>query len=177
MNLVLLNNAKREMSFSTSLLHLNIFSVFFSDHHAPLSARTSVMSEKSAGTPPFHSSPRPSFSYSYRRLSHYHSNNALPQEGERLSFTLDDTFRELDEFQDDPPLFLEENSWEGEEFERSDPTLTLLNREHFQVSRVPVHSLTCSLQGQAPKQSSRVLQGFACFLHSWFCSLCLQQLI
>lgn len=96
------------------------------------------MSEASGETPPYHSSPRASVSHSYPRLSVCHSHNPLPQEGERLSFTLDDTFRELDEFQEDPPLFLEENSWEGDESELSDPTLTLLNREHFQVSRVPV---------------------------------------
>lgn len=92
------------------------------------------MSERSGGTPPYHSSPRPSLSQSHPRLSHYHSHNTLPHEGERLSFSLDDTFRELDEFQEDPPLFLEENSWEREDSEHSDPTLTLLNCSHFQVS-------------------------------------------
>lgn len=136
------------MSFSTSLMHLTMISIFFPDHNVPASARQSLMSERSGGTSPFHSSPRPSLSHSYRRLSHYHSYTPLPQEGERLSFTLDDTFRELDEFQDEPPLFLEENSWEGEESEHSDPTLTLLNSEHFQVSRGPVQSLTYLLQGQ-----------------------------
>lgn len=100
------------------------------------------MSEKSGGTPPYHSSPRTSLSHSSPRLSFYQSYNPLPREGERLSFTLDDTFRELDEFQEDPPLFLEENSWEGEDSEFSDPTLTLLNQEHFQVCRVPVCSLS-----------------------------------
>lgn len=106
------------------------------------------MSERSGGTPPYHSSPRPSFSHSYPRLSLYHSHSPLPHDGERLSFTLEDTFRELDEFQEDPPLFLEDNSWEGEESELSDPTLTLLNREHFQV-RVQVYSLIYLLQDQA----------------------------
>lgn len=108
------------------------------DQHIPTSARQSAMSERSGGTPPYHSSPRPSLSHSHPRLSLYHSHTTLPQEGERLSFTLDDTFRELDEFQEDPPLFLEEGSWEGEESEHSDPTLTLLNSEHFQVSRETV---------------------------------------
>ena len=96
------------------------------------------MSERSGGTPPYHSSPRSSFSHSNPRLSVYHSHNALPQEGERLSFSLDDTFRELDEFQEDPPLFLEENSLEGEDPEHTDPTLILLNRDHFQVSGISV---------------------------------------
>ncbi|TMS17849.1 SH3 domain and tetratricopeptide repeat-containing protein 2 [Larimichthys crocea] len=65
-------------------------------------------------------------------------------EGERLSFMLDDTFRELDEFQEDPPLFLEENSWEGEDSEHSDPTLTLLNHEHFQEDFLPLYDLQYS---------------------------------
>lgn len=95
----------------------------------PTSTRQSVMSEKSGGT-----SPRPSLSQS--SLSHCPSHNPLPHEGEHLSFNLDDTFRELDEFQEDPPLFMEENSWEGEESELSDPTLMLLNHQHFQVSNV-----------------------------------------
>jgi len=94
------------------------------------------MSERSGGTPPYQSSPRASVSHSSPRVSLYHSHNPLPREGERLSFTLEDTFRELDEFQEDPPLFLEENSWDGEESELSDPTLTLLNHEHFQVSGI-----------------------------------------
>ncbi|XP_023275096.1 SH3 domain and tetratricopeptide repeat-containing protein 2 isoform X3 [Seriola lalandi dorsalis] len=114
------------------------------DHKVPSSARQSVMSEKSGGTPPYHSSPRPSLSHSSPRLSLYHSHNPLPREGERLSFTLDDTFRELDEFQEDPPLFLEENSWEGEESELSDPTLTLLNQEHFQEDFLPLYDLQYS---------------------------------
>lgn len=90
------------------------------------------MSERSGGTPPYHSSPRPSLSQSHPHLPH----NSVPHEGERLSFSLDDTFRELDEFQEDPPLFLEENSWEGEDSDHSDPTLTLLNCSHFQVSHL-----------------------------------------
>lgn len=107
-----------------------------SDQNVPSSARQSVMSERSGGTPPYHSSPRPSLSQSHSRLPHQHSHNAVPHEGERLSFSLHDTFRELDEFQEDPPLFMEENSWEGQDSEHSDPTLTLLNCSHFQVSHL-----------------------------------------
>lgn len=105
-----------------------------SDQNVPASARQSVMSEKSGGTPPYQSSPRPSLSRSHPRLSQHHSHGgAAPHDGERLSFSLDDTFKEMDEFQEDPALFLEENSWEGEDSEHSDPTLALLNSSHFQV--------------------------------------------
>lgn len=109
-----------------------------SDHKVPTSTRQSVVSGRSGGTPPYHSSPRASLSQSSTRLSLYNSHNPLPLEEERLSFSLDDTFRELDEFQEDPPPFLEENSWEGEESELSDTTLALLNHQHFQVCGVPV---------------------------------------
>ncbi|XP_055368428.1 SH3 domain and tetratricopeptide repeat-containing protein 2 isoform X2 [Betta splendens] len=98
----------------------------------PTSTRQSVMSEKSDGTSPHHSSPR---------LSSRHSHEPLPREGERLSFSLEETFRELDEFQVDLPLFLEENSWEGEESELSDPTLALLNHQHFQDDFLPLYDL------------------------------------
>ncbi|KAI3351924.1 hypothetical protein L3Q82_020750 [Scortum barcoo] len=114
------------------------------DHNVPASTRQSVVSERSGGTPPYHSSPRSSLSHSYPRLSLYHSHNPLPHEGECLSFTLEDTFRELDEFQEDPPLFLEDNSWEGEDSELSDPTLTLLNHEHFQEDFLPLYDLQYS---------------------------------
>lgn len=110
-----------------------IIPVVFTDLKGLTSARQSIMSERSGVTPTHQSSPRQSLSRSSPHLSLCHSLNPLPREGERLSFTLDDTFRELDEFQEDPPLFLEENSWDGEESESSDPTLTLLNQEHFQV--------------------------------------------
>ncbi|XP_071759362.1 SH3 domain and tetratricopeptide repeat-containing protein 2 [Centroberyx gerrardi] len=110
------------------------------EHKVPASARQSLISERSGGTPPYHSSPRTSLSYS-SRLSFYQSHNPLPREGEPLSFAPDDTFRELDEFQEDPPLFLEENSWEGEESELSDPTLTLLNHDHFQEDFLPLYDL------------------------------------
>ncbi|XP_039872493.1 SH3 domain and tetratricopeptide repeat-containing protein 2 isoform X2 [Simochromis diagramma] len=108
------------------------------------SARQSIMSERSGVTPTHQSSPRQSLSRSSPHLSLCHSLNPLPREGERLSFTLDDTFRELDEFQEDPPLFLEENSWDGEESESSDPTLTLLNQEHFQDAFLPLYDLQYS---------------------------------
>ncbi|XP_074504260.1 SH3 domain and tetratricopeptide repeat-containing protein 2 isoform X2 [Sebastes fasciatus] len=114
------------------------------DHKVLPSARQSLISERSAGTPSFFSSPRTSVSQSSTRLSLYQSHNPLPREGERLSFTLDDTFRELDEFREDPPLFLEENSWEGEDSEFSDPTLTLLNQEHFQEDFLPLYDLQYS---------------------------------
>ncbi|XP_053180290.1 SH3 domain and tetratricopeptide repeat-containing protein 2 isoform X1 [Scomber japonicus] len=114
------------------------------DHKVPASTRQSVLSERSGEIPPYHSSPRHSLSHSSPRLSLYHSHNPLPREGERLSFTLDDTFRELDEFQEDPPLFLEENSWEGDESELSDPTLTLLNCDHFQEDFLPLYDLQYS---------------------------------
>ncbi|KAM3867056.1 SH3 domain and tetratricopeptide repeat-containing protein 2 [Diretmus argenteus] len=111
------------------------------DHKVPVSTRQSLISERSGGTPPYHSSPRPSLSHSSPRLSFYQSHNPLPREGEPLCFALNDTFRELDEFQEDPPLFLEDNSWEGEESELSDPTLTLLNNDHFQEDFLPMYDL------------------------------------
>ncbi|XP_041845472.1 SH3 domain and tetratricopeptide repeat-containing protein 2 isoform X2 [Melanotaenia boesemani] len=114
------------------------------DHKGLTSARHSVMSERSGGTPPYQSSPCTSVSHSSPRVSFYQSHNPLPREGERFSFTLDDTFRELDEFQEDPPLYLEENSWDGEESELSDPTLILLNHEHFQEDFLPLYDLQYS---------------------------------
>ncbi|XP_061690631.1 SH3 domain and tetratricopeptide repeat-containing protein 2 isoform X2 [Syngnathoides biaculeatus] len=114
------------------------------DHKVPASTRQSVMSEKSGGTPPYHSSPRPSLSHSSPRVSVYQSHNPLAQEGERLSFTLDDTFRDLSEFQEELPLFLEETSWEGDESEVSDPTLALLNHDHFQEDFLPLYDLQYS---------------------------------
>uniref|UniRef100_A0A8C3ATQ2 SH3 domain and tetratricopeptide repeats 2 n=1 Tax=Cyclopterus lumpus TaxID=8103 RepID=A0A8C3ATQ2_CYCLU len=123
--------------------HSCTVSVLSPDHKVPASTRQSVVSDKSAGTPPYHSSPRTSLSYSSPRLSLYQSLNPLPREGERLSLILDDTFREMDEFQEDPPLFLEENSWEGEDSEFSDPTLTLLNHERFQ-DLLPLYDLQYS---------------------------------
>ncbi|KAM8848788.1 SH3 domain and tetratricopeptide repeat-containing protein 2 isoform 2-T2 [Synchiropus picturatus] len=114
------------------------------DHKVLASARQSLISERSGGTPPLQSSPRHSLSQSSPRLSIYHSQNPLPQDGQRLSFTVDDTFRELDEFQEDPPLFLEDNSWDGDESELSDPTLSFLNHDHFQEDFLPLYDLQCS---------------------------------
>ncbi|XP_037317814.2 SH3 domain and tetratricopeptide repeat-containing protein 2 isoform X2 [Pungitius pungitius] len=114
------------------------------DHKIPASTRHSVMSEKSEGASTYLSSPRTSVSLPSPRLSFYQSHNPLPREGERLSFHVDDTFKEMDEFQEDPPLFLEENSWEGEDSEFSDPTLTLLNHEHFQEDFLPLYDLKYS---------------------------------
>nr|XP_061783666.1 SH3 domain and tetratricopeptide repeat-containing protein 2-like isoform X2 [Nerophis lumbriciformis] len=114
------------------------------DHRVPASTRQSVMSEKNGGTPPYHSSPRPSLSHSSPRVSLYQSQNHLPHEDEPLSFALGDTFRELSDFQEDPPLFLEENSWEGDQSDLSDPTLTLLNHGHFQEEFLPLYDLQCS---------------------------------
>ncbi|XP_056295193.1 SH3 domain and tetratricopeptide repeat-containing protein 2 isoform X2 [Pseudoliparis swirei] len=115
------------------------------DHKVPPSSRQSVMSDRSGGgTPPYQSSPHTSFSYSSHRLSLYQSHNPLQRDGECLSFALDDTFREMDEFQEDPPLSLEGNSWEGEDSEFSDPTLTLLNQPRFQDDLLPLYDLQCS---------------------------------
>ncbi|KAM8910445.1 SH3 domain and tetratricopeptide repeat-containing protein 2 isoform 2-T2 [Spinachia spinachia] len=114
------------------------------DHKIPASTRHSVMSERSERASPYHFSPRTSVSMPSPRLSFYQSHNPLLPEGERLSFPVDDTFKEMDEFQEDPPLFFEENSWEGEDSEFSDPTLTLLNHEHFQEDFLPLYDLQCS---------------------------------
>uniref|UniRef100_A0A3B3WL72 SH3 domain-containing protein n=1 Tax=Poecilia mexicana TaxID=48701 RepID=A0A3B3WL72_9TELE len=103
-----------------------------------------LMSDRSDGTTQNQLSPRASVSIVSPRVSLYHSLNPLPREGERLSFNLEDTFKELDEFQEDPPLFMEENSWEGEKSELSDPTLALLNHEHFQDEFLPLYDLHCS---------------------------------
>uniref|UniRef100_A0A3P9LUX4 SH3 domain and tetratricopeptide repeats 2 n=2 Tax=Oryzias latipes TaxID=8090 RepID=A0A3P9LUX4_ORYLA len=109
------------------------------DYKVLTSARQSMISERSEGTSPFQFSPHPSISHSSPGVSRCHSHNPL-----RLSFTLDDTFRELDEFQEDPPLFLEENSWDGGESEFSDPTLALLNQDHFQEDFLPLYDLQYS---------------------------------
>ncbi|KAK6299241.1 hypothetical protein J4Q44_G00307510 [Coregonus suidteri] len=113
------------------------------EHKPHASARQSIISEKSNATPPYHSSPRPSLSHSSPCPSFYASQNALGRggDGELLSFSLDDTFRAMNEFQEDPPLFLEEGSWEVEESEVCDPTLTLLNVHHFQEDFLPLYDL------------------------------------
>ena len=112
-------------------------SCFSPDPKTPTSTRQSFISEKSGGTPPYHSSPRASVSQPSPRPSRHQSQNPVGCDGELLSFSLEDTFRELDVFQDNPPLFLEDASWEGDEGEVCDPTLTLLNHSHFQVRVQP----------------------------------------
>ncbi|XP_055080605.1 SH3 domain and tetratricopeptide repeat-containing protein 2 isoform X2 [Periophthalmus magnuspinnatus] len=114
------------------------------DYKVSSSARQSLMSERSSGTPPYHSSPRNSLSQAPSRLSFYQPLSALPREPERLTFHPEDTFRELDEFQEEPPLFLDESSWDGDEPELNDPTLTLLRQEHFQAEFVPLYDLQYS---------------------------------
>ncbi|AWP12368.1 putative SH3 domain and tetratricopeptide repeat-containing protein 2 [Scophthalmus maximus] len=133
-----------DSSLLERLFSSDISSVYRLDHKVPLSTRQSVMSERSGGTPPYQSSPRASVSHSSPRLSIYPSQNPLPRDGEHMSFALDDTFRELDELQNGPSHFSEENSWEGEESELSDPTLTLLNHEHFQEDFLPLYDLRYS---------------------------------
>ncbi|MEQ2215862.1 hypothetical protein XENOCAPTIV_006999, partial [Xenoophorus captivus] len=128
----------RDSCLLERLFSSDISSVYRLDFKGLSSARQSLMSERSEGATLYQSSPLASVSFSSPRMSLHQSHNPLPQEGERLSFNLEDTFKELDEFQEDPPLFMEENSWEGEESELSDPTLTLFNHKHFQVSKVTV---------------------------------------
>uniref|UniRef100_A0AAV2MLS3 SH3 domain-containing protein n=1 Tax=Knipowitschia caucasica TaxID=637954 RepID=A0AAV2MLS3_KNICA len=102
------------------------------------STRQSLMSERSGGTPPF--SPRNSVSQASPRLSSRHSpHSSLPREAERLTFHPEDTFRELDEF-----LLLDEGSWNGDEAELSDPTVTLLNQPHFQDDFLPLYDMQYS---------------------------------
>ncbi|XP_064181352.1 SH3 domain and tetratricopeptide repeat-containing protein 2 isoform X2 [Anguilla rostrata] len=105
----------------------------------PVSARQSVFMEKS-DSPPFPSSPR---------LSVYASQSLLDQDGEPLSFSLEDTFKEMDEFEEDPALFLEEGAWEGEEGEACDPTLALLNEDGFRESYRELYDLSYSFLGSA----------------------------
>ncbi|XP_062332333.1 SH3 domain and tetratricopeptide repeat-containing protein 2 isoform X3 [Osmerus eperlanus] len=122
------------------------------DPKTPTSTRQSLISEKSGGTPPYHSSPRASVSQPSPRPSPrpslHQSQNPVGRDGELLSFSLEDTFRELDVFQDNPPLFLEDASWEGDEGELCDPTLTLLNHSNFQESFLPLYDLQCSFLGE-----------------------------
>uniref|UniRef100_A0A8C5CTW0 SH3 domain and tetratricopeptide repeats 2 n=1 Tax=Gadus morhua TaxID=8049 RepID=A0A8C5CTW0_GADMO len=128
------------------------------DHKALASARQSVISEWSAGTPSFHHhhstfslpsprapvsplsrSPRPaSYHPAFSSLRPGHADAAEP-----LSFAPEDTFRELDELQEDPAFYLEDRSWEGEEAaaELSDPTLDLLDHHEFQEGFAPLYDL------------------------------------
>ncbi|XP_061092378.1 SH3 domain and tetratricopeptide repeat-containing protein 2 isoform X2 [Conger conger] len=102
-----------------------------------ISARQSVLTEKS-DSPTFHSS---------TRISFYASQSLLDQDqdgGEALSFSLEDTFRGLDDLEDDPALFLDEGGWDAGEPELCDPTLTLLNQERFEESFRDLYDLPYS---------------------------------
>nr|XP_055034897.1 SH3 domain and tetratricopeptide repeat-containing protein 2 isoform X1 [Misgurnus anguillicaudatus] len=105
-----------------------------SEPKTPVDLRKSNMSEKS-GTPPYHSSPRPSF---------YASRNNLERDSEVLSFSLEDTFREMDEYEEDPLNFIDEGIWDADEAERSDPILTFLNLEYFEDSFETLYDLCYS---------------------------------
>lgn len=96
--------------------------------------RKSTISEKSDATP-YHSSPRQSL---------YASRNHLDRDSEVLSFSLEDTFREMDEYEEDPPNFMDEGIWEADEAERCDPILTLLNLEYFQDTFQTLYDLSYS---------------------------------
>ncbi|XP_072519550.1 SH3 domain and tetratricopeptide repeat-containing protein 2 isoform X2 [Salminus brasiliensis] len=104
------------------------------EHKHPVDARKSTISEKSE-TPPYHSSPRPSF---------YASQSHLEREQEAFSFSLDDTFREMDEYEEDPLNYMDESIWETEEAEFVDPLLTFLNLDHFQDTFQPLYDLSYS---------------------------------
>lgn len=117
------------------------------DYKVSSSVRQSLMSERSGGTTSHPSSPRNSVSHASPRQSFYqphYPHNSLPREGTRLSFNPEETFRELDEFQEEPPLFLEESSWDGDESELSDPTIMLLNQQHFQEDFAPLYDMQYS---------------------------------
>ncbi len=96
--------------------------------------RKSTISEKSDATP-YHSSPRQSF---------HASRNHLDQDSEVFSFSLEDTFREMDEYEEDPPNFMDEGIWEADEAERCDPILSLLNLEYFQDTFQTLYDLSYS---------------------------------
>ncbi|XP_051505885.1 SH3 domain and tetratricopeptide repeat-containing protein 2 isoform X2 [Myxocyprinus asiaticus] len=105
-----------------------------SEQKTPVDQRNSTISEKS-DTPPYHSSPRPSF---------HASRNHLERVPDVLSFSLDDTFREMDEYEEDPANFMDDGIWEADEAERCDPILTLLNLEYFQDSFQTFYDLSYS---------------------------------
>ncbi|KAI5105085.1 SH3 domain and tetratricopeptide repeat-containing protein 2 isoform X3 [Silurus meridionalis] len=96
-------------------------------------ARKSIIMEHSH-TPSYHSSPQPSF---------YASQSCLDRENEPFSFSLEDTFKEMDKYQEDPP-FMDEGMWDNEEAEIVDPILTLLNLDHFQDSFHALYDLSYS---------------------------------
>ncbi|XP_060740738.1 SH3 domain and tetratricopeptide repeat-containing protein 2 isoform X5 [Tachysurus vachellii] len=91
------------------------------EQKTPVDTRKSIILEHS-DTPPYHSSPRPSF---------YASQSCLDRDNEAFSISLEDTFREMDDYEEDPP-FMDEGIWETEEAEIVDPILILLNLDHFQ---------------------------------------------
>ncbi|XP_026881525.2 SH3 domain and tetratricopeptide repeat-containing protein 2 isoform X2 [Electrophorus electricus] len=103
----------------------------------PVDSRKSIIStiSEKSDTPPYHSSPRPSF---------YTSQSYLERDHEVLSFNLEDTFREMDEYEEDPPNYVDEGVWETEEMECVDPILTLLNLDHFEDSFRALYDLSYS---------------------------------
>ncbi|XP_059371749.1 SH3 domain and tetratricopeptide repeat-containing protein 2 isoform X1 [Carassius carassius] len=105
-----------------------------SEQKSTVDQRKSTVSEKSDATP-YHSSPRQSF---------YASWNHLYQDSEVFSFSMEDTFREMDEYEEDPPNFMDEGIWETDEAERCDPILTLLNLEYFQDTFQTLYDLSYS---------------------------------
>ncbi|TRY88791.1 hypothetical protein DNTS_015008, partial [Danionella cerebrum] len=96
--------------------------------------RRSTISEKN-DTANYQSSPRQSV---------YASRNYLDRDSEILSFSLEDTFREIDEYEEDLANFMDEGIWEADEVERCDPILTLLNLEYFQDSFHTLYDISYS---------------------------------
>ncbi|MFT7809910.1 SH3 domain and tetratricopeptide repeat-containing protein 2 isoform X2 [Arapaima gigas] len=126
-----------------------VMSHSFSEQKTQSNVRQSIISEKS-DTPPYHSSPRSSV---------YISQIHLEQDCELLSFTMNDTFKEMADFEEDPQLFLEDSSWEAEEPEFCDPLITLLNQDHFHESFKSLYDLNYS------------------FLETTFCSFSEEELL
>lgn len=50
----------------------------------------------------------------------------------------------MDEYEEDPPNFMDEGIWEADEAERCDPILTLLNLEYFQDTFQTLYDLSYS---------------------------------
>ncbi|KTG06851.1 hypothetical protein cypCar_00005489, partial [Cyprinus carpio] len=117
-----------------NLFSSDISTVYRLEQKSTVDQRKSTISEKSDATP-YHSSPRQSF---------YASRNHLDQDSEVFSFSLEDTFREMDEYEEDPPNFMDEGIWETDEAERCDPILTLLNLEYFQDTFQTLYDLSYS---------------------------------
>ncbi|XP_076877184.1 SH3 domain and tetratricopeptide repeat-containing protein 2 isoform X3 [Brachyhypopomus gauderio] len=103
----------------------------------PVEARRSIIStiSEKSDTTPIQSSPRPSF---------YASQSYLERDQEALSFNPEDTFREMDEFEEDPPNYTNEGMWENDEAEVTEPTLTLLNTDHFEDPMLALYDLSYS---------------------------------